>query len=50
MEFAAIDALRERHPAWRMLRATHAPLLLSFLGRFFVEEGRGASPEGTLVD
>lgn len=50
MDYAAIDALRERHPAWRMLRATHAPLLLSFLGRFFVEEGHGASPEGEIID
>ncbi|WP_281254076.1 hypothetical protein [Dietzia natronolimnaea] len=32
-----------------MLRATHAPLLLTVLGRFFVEEGRGASSEGELV-
>lgn len=49
MEYAQIEALRERHPAWRMLRATHAPLLLTVLGRFFVEEGRGASSEGELV-
>lgn len=49
MEYAQIEALRERHPAWRMLRATHAPLLLAVLGRFFVEEGRGASSEGELV-
>lgn len=48
MDFAQIDALRERHPAWRMLHASHAPLLL-FLGRFFVDEGRGASPEGQLI-
>ncbi|MGI9586774.1 MAG: DUF3375 domain-containing protein [Dietzia maris] len=50
MDYAQIEALRERHPAWRMLRATHAPLLLSFLGRYFVDEGRGASPEGHLID
>ena len=49
MDYAQIEALRERHPAWRMLRATHAPLLLTVLGRFFVEEGRGASSEGELV-
>lgn len=49
MEYAQIEAMRERHPAWRMLRATHAPLLLTVLGRFFVEEGRGASSEGELV-
>lgn len=50
MDHAEIRRLRERNPAWRMLRADHAPLLLSFLGRFYVESGNGASPEGQLVD
>ena len=50
MDYAAVESLRERHPAWRMLCANHAPLLLSFLGRFFVDEGHGASPEGQLID
>jgi flagellar motility protein MotE (MotC chaperone) len=44
MEYAAIDALRERHPAWRLLRAANAVLILSFLGEFFVEGNRGACP------
>ncbi|ORW10108.1 DUF3375 domain-containing protein [Mycobacterium kyorinense] len=42
MEYEAIDALRERHPAWRLLRAGNATLILSFLGKFFVEGNRGA--------
>ncbi len=42
MEYAAIDALRERHPAWRLLRAGNSALILSFLGKFFVEGNRGA--------
>lgn len=42
MEFATIDALRERHPAWRLLRAGNSTLILSFLGEFFVEGNRGA--------
>jgi hypothetical protein len=41
VEFEAIDALRERHPAWRLLRAGNATLILSFLGDFFVECNRG---------
>ena len=44
MEYAAIDALRERHPAWRLLRAGNSTLILSFLGAFFVEGNRGACP------
>lgn len=42
MEYAAVDALRERHPAWRLLRAVNSTLILSFLGEFFVEGNRGA--------
>ena len=43
MDFEAIDALRERHAAWRLLRAGNASLILSFLGDFFVEGNRGSS-------
>jgi flagellar motility protein MotE (MotC chaperone) len=42
MELDELDRLWERHPAWRLLRAYNAPLVLSFLGRWFVEESRGA--------
>lgn len=50
MDYAAIETMRDKHPAWRMLRADQAPLLLSFLGRFFVDESRGASPAGQIID
>ncbi|OFE15943.1 hypothetical protein BA895_05465 [Humibacillus sp. DSM 29435] len=43
MEHDTIETLRERHPAWRLLRATNAPLVLAFLGRFFVEDNHGAT-------
>ncbi len=38
MQFDDVEALRLRHAAWRLLRADHAPLILSFLGRLFIEE------------
>lgn len=44
MDHAEIESLRERHPAWRLLRAGNAPLILAFLGGFFVEANRGACP------
>lgn len=44
VDYPAIDALRERHPAWRLLRAGNATLILSFLGAFFVEGNRGGCP------
>ena len=48
MDFEEIAWLRANSPAWRLLRADNAPLVLSFLHRVFVEEnvrsipGRGA--------
>ena len=36
LDFATLDALRLRHPAWRLLRSDHAPLIASFLQRVFV--------------
>ncbi len=36
LEFSTLDALRTFHPAWRLLRSDHAPLVASFLHRVFV--------------
>lgn len=35
-DFATLDALRLSHPAWRLLRSDHAPLIASFLQRVFI--------------
>jgi flagellar motility protein MotE (MotC chaperone) len=43
VDYEAIERLRDRHHAWRLLRAGNAPLVLSFLGRFFVDENNGAT-------
>jgi hypothetical protein len=36
LDYATLDALRAHHPAWRLLRSDHAPLIASFLNRVFV--------------
>jgi hypothetical protein len=36
LDYTTLDALRTHHPAWRLLRSEHAPLLASFLHRVFV--------------
>lgn len=36
LDFAALDALRTHHPAWRLLRSDHVALVASFLHRVFV--------------
>lgn len=35
-DYATLDTLRTHHPAWRLLRSDHAPLVASFLQRVFV--------------
>ncbi|UHD16988.1 DUF3375 domain-containing protein [Thiocapsa bogorovii] len=37
MDFTTLDTLRTHHPAWRLLRSDHAPLVASFLNRVFVQ-------------
>jgi hypothetical protein len=37
LDFADLDLLRRSHPAWRLLRSDHAPLVASFLHRVFIE-------------
>jgi Protein of unknown function (DUF3375) len=49
MDFDTVEALRDRHLAWRLLRATNVPLALSFLGEFFVEGNRGATAAGEVA-
>ena len=36
MDYATLDLLRQTHPAWRLLRSDHAPLVACFLQRVFV--------------
>lgn len=36
MDYATLSALRDRHPAWRLLASPHAPFIASFLHRVFV--------------
>ena len=35
-DFTSLNTLRSHHPAWRLLRSDHAPLVASFLQRVFV--------------
>jgi len=36
LDYATLDLLRQNHPAWRLLRSDHAPLVASFLERAFI--------------
>jgi hypothetical protein len=49
VDYETISALKDRHPAWRLLRAGNSALILSFLGAFFVEGNRGACSASELA-
>ncbi|MBM7366967.1 DUF3375 domain-containing protein [Gordonia hydrophobica] len=49
MQFDEIVAVRKSSAAWRLLRADNAPLLLSFLGRVFVDDNIREISESALV-
>jgi hypothetical protein len=50
VQFDDVEALRRRHSAWRLLRADNAPLILSFLGRVFVDENVRTIAAAALAD
>jgi flagellar motility protein MotE (MotC chaperone) len=39
-DYSTLDSLRAHHPAWRLLRSDHAPLVAAFLHRVFVVPNR----------
>ena len=36
LDYATLEAIRQSHPAWRLLCSDHAPLIASFLHRVFI--------------
>ena len=49
VEFEEIESIRRGHPAWRLLRADHAPLVLSFLGTVFIDGNARTVPAAELT-
>ena len=49
MDFETLDRLRQGHPAWRLLRADHTPLIASFLHRTYVKPNVRSLPESELT-
>jgi hypothetical protein len=49
MDHADVERLRQRHQAWRLIRAGNAPLVLAFLGEFYVEDNNGAVSASALA-
>lgn len=49
LDRSSLEVLRRAHPAWRLLLADHAPLVVSFLHRAFIAENARSIPGPTLA-
>jgi hypothetical protein len=49
MDHDTLDRLKQQHPAWRLLAADHAALILSFLDLAFIRPNRRAIPAPELI-
>lgn len=50
MDYATLEAMQRRHPAWRLLLADSAPLVASFLHRVFVVPNVRVMSQADLVE
>ena len=50
LEYDTLVHLRQSHPAWRLLRAGNAPLIVSFLERVFVIPNQRVIVQGELIE
>jgi Protein of unknown function (DUF3375) len=50
IDFDTLHAMRERHPAWRLLRYENAPLVVAFLHRTFVLTNQRVIAQADLVE
>jgi hypothetical protein len=50
LDFHTLDRLRLRHPAWRLLRSDHAPLVVSFLHRVFIAPNERVLAQANLAE
>src|SRR5690606_23363859 len=49
MHYDEIEHLRARHTAWALVNSRNVALVLSFLGRVFVDANAGSVPESRVV-
>ena len=50
IDYANLLYLRQHHPAWRLLRSDHAPMIIGFLHRVFVLPNVRVIEQGALVE
>ncbi|MFZ0242818.1 MAG: DUF3375 domain-containing protein [Desulfobacterales bacterium] len=50
LDYPTLDLLRRNHPAWRLLRSDHAPLVAGFLHRVFIASNVRTLAQADLVE
>ncbi len=50
LDYHTLDALRQNHPAWRLLNSPHAPLIVSFLQKVFITPNVRIKAQADLVE
>ncbi|WP_372825594.1 DUF3375 domain-containing protein [Polaromonas sp.] len=50
LDYTTLNLLRQSHPAWRLLRSDHAPLIASFLQRVFITPNARAMAQADLAE
>ncbi|ANE57455.1 DUF3375 domain-containing protein [Methylomonas sp. DH-1] len=50
LDYATLELLKQNHPAWRLLRSDHAPLIAGFLHRAFVAPNQRLLAQADLAE
>ncbi len=50
LDYQTLEALRQNHPAWRLLASPHAPLIASFFQLVFIDKNVRVMPQADLVE
>lgn len=49
-DYQTLEALRQNHPAWRLLASPHAPLMVSFFQKVFLERNARVLDQSDLIE
>ncbi len=50
LDYQTLEALRQNHPAWRLLASPHAPLMASFFQKVFIDKNIRIIPQADLTE
>lgn len=50
LDYETLDLMRRNHPAWKLLNAQYAPLIVSFLYRVYIQDNVRSVAESVLIE